>query len=228
MRFALEKEHKDYFQKEGCIEFENLLSEKEVVELNQALESVLVKRLEATSERLEFFPFEQTFLAGRDSWRENAYVKKSVCKLRLAEIASQLSGIKPLRLGYDQLLFSGFPSVLPKTSQNSLVSSLVGNEKFSLTDISGFQGSLCGLILCLANETDRESGQEKPILRENVFSTSVGSGVYFNQETLISYWPVLQKPYQRYLLIVYTGKYSFYVPREGDPNIHFLKKLKKH
>ncbi|MFT4552464.1 MAG: hypothetical protein ACI9S8_001089 [Chlamydiales bacterium] len=223
MRFALHKDHRNFFQSNGCIEFEGLLSEKELSELNPAIDSVLVKRLGTTVEKLERFPFEQTYLSGRDVSRENELIKQSVCKSRLAEIASQLSGIKPLRLAYDQTLFSGYRDSLKDPSKDTPFGRMVGEDSFILSDVSGFQGELCGLMLCLSDPIV-ESKEENTELEKSIFSNSAGSGVFFNQEALVSYAPILQIPYQRYLLIVYAEKRLFYALREGDPNTHELKK----
>lgn len=77
MRFSTSFEQRDFFSKNGQIEFEGLISLKECA---------LLKK--------------QT--AGRDLWRKNAEIKKISLRPQLGEVATVLAQKKNIRIAYDQ------------------------------------------------------------------------------------------------------------------------------
>ncbi|MBF5058947.1 hypothetical protein [Candidatus Neptunochlamydia vexilliferae] len=106
MRFGLTKEHHDFFHRHHHIEFEGLLSEEDV------------KRLYSDTEK-------------RDRWRTNPEIKKIVLRSTLAEVASNLCKVSPLRIGFDQTILNS------------------GEEErfLPLNEKSSIQKVACGLIL---------------------------------------------------------------------------------
>lgn len=79
MRFTTSFEHRDFFSKNGYIEFEKLISLEECALL-------LSKK------------------TGLDLWRRDPLIKKISLRSQFGEIASQLSRTKVLRIGFDLLL----------------------------------------------------------------------------------------------------------------------------
>lgn len=90
MGFGLTKEHHDYYHENHFIEFEELLSEKELDPLEEAIDTLV--------------PTEDWIHAGHDVWRLNDQIKKVTLRKNLAEIASNLCKKRPLRLAYDQVI----------------------------------------------------------------------------------------------------------------------------
>jgi len=79
MKYVITADQKFYFDKHHSIEFENLLSDKELAILKKAPLSL------------------------RDSIRTNPEVKKIVLSSRFVQIAKELTCAKTLRFGFDQL-----------------------------------------------------------------------------------------------------------------------------
>ena len=90
MGFGLTKEHHDFFHKNHFIEFEDLLSSKEVETLENAIDSLVTS--------------EDWIHVGHDMWRRDETIKKVTLHKGLAEIASSLCKKSPLRLAYDQVI----------------------------------------------------------------------------------------------------------------------------
>lgn len=90
MGFGLTKEHHDFFHKNHFIEFDDLLSAKEVDSLEKAIDSSISS--------------EEWIHAGHDLWRNETRIQKVTLHKGFAEIASNLCKKKPLRLAYDQAI----------------------------------------------------------------------------------------------------------------------------
>lgn len=121
MKFTVDQTHLTFFAQNGAIAFEELLPEDSVKQLLNLTQNDT-----------------------RDQWRKNETIKTLISSRSLVEIASQLSEIKPLRLGYDQTLF--------KVEKGAYADLFEG--KASLNDISCFQGIAIGLLLSLNPEVN--------------------------------------------------------------------------
>lgn len=217
MKFAVASEHREFFQKERVIEFDALLNEKQLPQLLSALDEALAERLSIPINDIEGLSPGKLFMAGRDLWRANPLVKKLVAQKQLAEIASELIEQKPLRLGYDQL----FPELRGRTYQSSVSDAYhqLLNTHLTLNEVSSIDGVLCGLMLCLKGDG---TGPAEP---KTVFSNMPGNGVFFSPDAPLDFQHLTKHPLQRYLLIVYSRKSSFYKLNEQDPHTYALKHL---
>lgn len=99
MRHALTKEHLDFFYQNHFITFEEVISQKECAALNAALEEQIGNENDP----------EKIFEKGHNTWRKDPRIKKVVLSSRLAEIATQLSKERTLRIGSDQILVPKLP-----------------------------------------------------------------------------------------------------------------------
>lgn len=209
MKFSIAKEHKDFFEKEGWIEFEEIVTDAQINQFNQAIDQALNKRL---NRKLDKVSQEEIFAAGRDLSREHDALRKLVTQPRLAEIASSLVEKKPLRLGYDQLLPAFTPSLFHDLEPQSYEKfiNLAGN----LEAVSSVNNVAAGVIICLGPKSD-----EEPLLFNK------GHVVFFNPQAPLALVRLKSHPGQRYLLIVYTEKVSNYILQPEDPHTHDLKKL---
>jgi hypothetical protein len=124
MKYTIDNAHREFFCSFHWIEFEELLSQSAVTEINQAIDETLGTH-------------ELTKAGLRDLWRDNARIKQLVCQRRLAEMVADLVEERPLRLAFDQ-------AVLIEPTSASWIPA--GG---SLETLSAFRGVVCGLILCL-------------------------------------------------------------------------------
>lgn len=217
MKFAISSEHRDFFQKQRTIEFEGLLSPAQLAQFVPSFEEALAERLEESVVDIHQITPGKLFMAGHDLWRESPQVKKIVMQKQLAEVASELVEIKPIRIGYDQL----FPELRGRTYQSSVSDAYhqLLNTHLTLNGISSIEGILCGLMLCLKGDG---TGTAEP---GTIFSKMPGSGVFFAPEAPLDFQHILQNPLHRYLMIVYVRKSAFYQVNEQDPHTYTLKHM---
>lgn len=215
MKFALASEHQDFFNKNRLIEFEELLTASTLERINESIGQALAEKLKVTPSEIKKQNSEKLFSAGRDLWRVNEQLRKSVLNPQLAEIASLLVNTHPLRYGYDQYL-QGVHSHQPSQLENSYASFL--HEPRTLLQTSCVTDIACGLMICLSSSMESTTS-------DGVFSFMPGSGIYFSPEYPINY-PALETLLGgRYLLICYVHSGSQYYLEENDPHTHELKHL---
>ena len=104
MKFTVTKDHRHFFNQEGFIEFEELLSSDQFIDLKNSINQALCKKLQKTPNELYKSSPNEIFLAGRDLWRENNGVKKIVLAKRYGSLLAELINVTELHIGYDQLL----------------------------------------------------------------------------------------------------------------------------
>jgi hypothetical protein len=78
MKLALEGQQQEYYRRFGFLEFEGLVTQRQVQELNSAIDVVLSKRLGKNPATLAEQPEAALFMAGRDLWRDSDEIKKFV------------------------------------------------------------------------------------------------------------------------------------------------------
>lgn len=231
MKFSVANEHRHYFQKNLSIEFEGLLTQNQLSALQIACESTLAERLETRPSRVKDKSADQIFLAGRDLWRSDEQIKKTVVQRLLAEIASELIERKPLRLGYDQFYPNPIQAQKLVTITNPFVDFL--QQQPTIKEISCINGILCGLMLCLSGAKGKEFLDVAPMEKSptllippvNIFPKIAGHGVFFHPDARIDLNQLLERPGQDYLMIIYTQATAQYTLQEGDLNTHTLKRL---
>lgn len=231
MKYTIDKEHRIFFQKNGSVELEDLLSAEHLSSLNAALNQALAIRCSVLPDQLNRCSSERLFLAGRDLWRTDPEMRKWVSHFRFAEIAGELLEQRTLRLGYDQLLPSRIQSKYDHPEESVYVKFL--QTQGSLNSISCLQGILCGLILPLtppvevkkvdvATQPTELSVTDQTI---DLFSRCPGNAVFFCPDKVIDFQKIYSHLGQRYLLIVYTQSNATYRIQIGDPHTHMLKRL---
>lgn len=222
MKFVLASEHRDFFNKQHHIEFEGLISAANLNEVNSSVDNALAENLGITPARLKLQNSQKLYLAGRDLWRNSNPLRKIVLHQKLAEIASELVHLRPLRIGYDQYLQGVHHDPLSK-DQNNYASLL--QKPHALNQTSCLTGVACGLIICISAPKDKTENPEGIGMAQDVFPVSPGNGIYFAPDYPINY-PVLRNLQgYRYLQIVYTVSMSQYFLEERDFHTHDLKHL---
>jgi hypothetical protein len=224
MKFAIAKEHRDFFQKKGMIEFEELLPTDQLALLNRTIDEALSNRLDKPQEHMKMQLSEALFLEGRDLWRSNEQLRKLVCQPRLAQIASELIEKKALRLGYTQFFPSNY-EVQYDRDYKGIYRHFI-QQNIDLQSVSCLENVACGLMLCLSKPdqvkpvADIKEEEEKGM---DIFPWQPGQVVYFQPEVLVDWQKLSRHSGFRFFLIVYTEAYSHYLLRPEDPHTHFLK-----
>lgn len=132
MKFAVAKEHRDYFARHHYITFEEVLTFEESSLLGILVKTLLLKRLKKPL--LEDVMLSEQFLGGRDLWREDLALQKILFSRRLAEIAASLFKQPLLRIALDQYFVQ--PSLL-SLQQMSCIDPLVGAVALPINNMKG-------------------------------------------------------------------------------------------
>ena len=213
MKFAADDVHRDFFQKNKAIEFENVFSEEEVLLLKNEIAASLSRRLSAAKEKIQGENVQKIFEVGRDLWRDSPSIRKLTLNRRLGELAFQLVGERPIRIGYDQYFPSmGKASKLIKGRYETFL-----QTPSSLKECSSLQGIACGLLIALKNRQDASDPNEKFI-----FPSRQGNAVFLHPEAVIPWPKLLENKEKEYYLIVYASRTSIYVLNVKDPQSRFL------
>ncbi len=196
MRFALTKDHLDFFYRNHYIEFEDLLTLEEVTSLGSAIEQVLAKRIGENRNP------KKVYLAGNHCWQDDPRIEKVALSTRLAEIASQLTKERTLRLASSQIL------------SGCLSKEKIFNESLTLENLCSIQKVSCGLILHLSSSEELEDPQPK----------KPGNATFFSPRFPISFDYLTEISHLTQLFIIYSVKNSLYILSPTDPHTHVLKK----
>ncbi len=197
MRFALNKDHLDFYYRNHYIEFENLLTLEEVFSLEDAIEEVLTKRMGKNRDP------KKVYLAGSHCWQDDPRIKKVALNTHLAEIASQLTKERTLRLASSQILFGG-------VSEEKIF-----NEPLPIESLCSIQKVSCGLILHLSSSEELEDPQPK----------KPGSATFFSTRLPISFDYLTKTSHLTQLFLIYSVENALYALTPTDPHTHALKKL---
>lgn len=225
MKFSTAKEHRDFFQKHGWIEFEEFLAHQQLAELNLAINKELAKRTGDLEEKIPYLSSEKIFLQGRDLWRGNESIKKFVVQPRLAEVVEELIEKKPLRLGCDQI----FPPCQEAlfAQESSQIYSKFLKQTQTLQAVSCYQGVACGVMIALSEQGDEggEGGAMISLEGANIFPSQPGNILFFQPNLPVNWSYPFRFLKRRYLLILYTFANAYYKLEASDPHTHILKRL---
>ena len=210
MKFTIDSQHREYFRQHLAIEFDDLLASAQLKKLTKALFLVLSERMGLDQEKASKATAEQLFMAGRDLWRAHDTVQKVITQRRLAEFASELTGQKTIRLGFDEF----FPDPGPKSVFSKIADPYhkLLNKKIVLSEICCLQGVLCGLMLCLEGDGTKADEQL------SAFTRVPGNGVYMGPDFLIDFTELYERLGHKYLLIVYSQSSTVYIHQKEDPH----------
>jgi hypothetical protein len=219
MKFATAKEHRDFFVKNGWIEFEDFITPDVLAEADETIQETLGERLKEPHRSVLLADPERLFKQGRDLWRSSPVLKKLALQARFAEIASELIEKRPLRLAYDQFL----PSMVKGSEGGEAAYASFLGKKQTLQESSCMTEVLCGVVLAL-NGTQQEK-EEQSALGMPVFPSKAGHAIYFKSDAPIDWSLLIRERGRHFYLIAYCSAYSRYVLNGGDPQTHALKRL---
>lgn len=220
MKFAIAKEHRDFFQKNGVIEFENFLTSQQVIALNLSLDKALTQRAEIPLSQIYQLNAEQSFINGRDLWRVNEGLQKFVCQPGLAQIVSELVEKKPIRIGYDQFLPGRQSSGSLFSDRDKIYSQFLEKGKY-LSAISPVKEVLAGAIISLSNSSNQSEVNELEGI--DIFPKKAGNITLISPQLQFDLTKIYQHSNQRFYLLVFTPLIAFYMPQPIDPLGHHLK-----
>lgn len=211
MKFAIEGDQKQFFNKHHLLEVQGILTDNQLNELNVQIDEALQARLKEKNALPK-----KIYSNGRDFWRFNDTLKKLILNSQFAEIASELVSFRPLRFGFDQLYFTVPPSFKEREDFNPYKPLML--QLRSLKEMTCIQGLLCGLMICLSGE-DKENSSNVA----SIFSKQKGHAVFFNPEAVFDLNQLISNETYRYLMLVYTHPTAIYYLEENDPQTHLFK-----
>lgn len=208
MRFALNSDHKDFYAKNGFIEFEELLDATGTVALQQEIDSTMRTRFKTSSIRIAELPRKAIFESGFDLWRDNSAIKQSLFKTTFSEIAAQLFQANLLRVAFDQYIDTGPGSESPL------------KKPLSLNALSCAK-PLSGALIIRLSETPVApcDPQMCPI------PSYAGSAIFLSPDKEIPWAELFSQKDLRLLILAYASKRTFYSLEKNDPHTHLWKRL---
>jgi len=212
MKIIADSEHIRFFRERRYIQFDEVISQIRLDEVNRAIDALLSSRTGAKPELLPSFPPAEIYPYACDLWKESEIIKKFDCQSRCADLILSLFDAQKFILGSDQLLVPEHAKTMgyvPYYSQ-------VFPEPLALEEQGSIQGVHSALIVCL-------SGESKGI--KSVFPTHPGSVTVLSPEYVLDLGELENNLTQRFLLITYAKPDAVYLYREGDPNTHYRKSL---
>lgn len=224
MKFALNKEIKDFFNKNGWINFDDFVPVTKLKNINNKIDECLAQRLQIPTYKLSQIHAEILYNNGHDLWRDDPELKQFISQKSFAEIASELIEQKPLRLGYDQLLPSfESDSYLYLHDKDKKIYEPFIFQNATLEEISSFDNILIGALISL-NERNVliETGDKEG---KDIFPIENGQVTFFKPDTLVDWSCISRHSPQRFYLIVYTASHTSYIVKPKDPQGHYLKHL---
>jgi len=222
MRFELTSHHREFFFQRHFIELADLLSKEECDTMRAMCDRVLFKQL--GDEHLDrTMTEEELFLAGRDLFRHDSEIKRFAQKRQFAELFSQISHKKPLRLLYTQYLRT-FDKVAPQGKQLPFL-----HSDHMLGESGSFQGIYGAIIITFSTSRTNLPHAELSIKDDVTVicptATEVGNVVLVNESSPLSFAPLYSSPNEAHLMLVYGESNTVYRRSETDPLAHFPKTL---
>lgn len=203
MKFVLAKEHHDFFDTQGFIQFEGLLSPVATEKLLKATKEAVGTKLKYSPERLYRESPAQVFLSGRDLWRNHPENRKVCTNQNIAGIIANLTRQKPVRLLLDQWIPPALEWDAPLT----------------LEQIVPVQGILGGAFIAL--DSACFNSEETPPF----FPTEAGNMLFVKPDLPLPLAELTKLRNQNFLLVAYGSHNSVYIHKETDPLSHYLKNL---
>lgn len=220
MKFATAKEHRDFFIKQGWIEFEDLFSPAQCITIDEAILEIVNRRMLASKHKL--ISSESFFQYGFDVWRDNPELKKWVMSPRLLDIIADLLNKEILRLGFDQ-----FFSVVPVNCLQEASSSEFLQHNLSLKDFSCVYGICGGVMIALNSYTSDIPTSDVSTSTEGFdpFPYTSGHVRIFHADSPIQWDSLIKHEGQSFYFVGVAEKHSRYQLNPNDPHTHVYKKL---
>jgi hypothetical protein len=193
MHWTVSTQHKDFFQENHNIIFDDLLNEESLIALKEDLRHY-IQKLGATA-------FAQ---AGKDICSNIASLNKFCFNKQWAKIFGELSMQKNIRFGFTQIFYPHNNSKL-----NSFKESKEPKPQ-TLQEVSSIQGVLGGVLIPL-----QESSHEELV--------KPGSALFFDKDYLLPFDLFSKDSEGAFIMIVYCEKNSVYIHNPNDEQTIFFR-----
>ncbi len=201
MRTLITAQQISFFAQNGYIEFEGVSFDPD--QIFASARSALEARAKSTLSRT---PSDRLYMLGRDLWREQSVLETLLLR-QLAPIALNLVA-KPLRLGCDQWIPSGYP----------------WKKAAPFKELFSIQGLALGVVLC----SEEISSPTQAPLGLLPLPKNPSSILFFKPELLID-WPSLVKiPSLDLYFAAYAHLNAVYIHNPNDPSGNALKQMGYH
>lgn len=205
MRFSLTANHREFFNKNQYIEFEEILPLNQVATLKKNAEETVARRLKIPKEKLTRTPAPDIYQAGYDLWRDCEAIKKITQKHALADLASELFQVVPLRYAFDQFFSmtqcTCSPYALP----------------VSLQELSCIQPLAGALLLPLCDLESPPSFLPLPI--------KAGHGLFISPNLPLPWPELFSTPGLCFILVAFAPQKTLFRADSKDPHAVSLKRL---
>jgi hypothetical protein len=203
MRLAITPDHKEFFNKNGYLELEGLLSVSMVADIKKSIEETIAARLKVPVAKLSTQPAASLFQAGYDLWRDNEVVKRVAQKKDFALLASELFQLTSLRLAFDAYVCATNGSPFPERltlQETSCLSPLAGALILPLTDLL----------------------QPIPLFS---MPLNAGNGLFISPSLPIPWPELFATEGLCFLIIAFSNRRTLFCPDTRDPHAVNLKRL---
>lgn len=205
MQFALTPDLREFFNKNSYIELQGLLSADQVALLRKNADETLSARLRLPVSKLAELSTVDLFKTGYDLWRNNEEIKKIVHKKSLATLAAELFQTLPIRLAFDEYIYTSGKSTAPFS------------ESFPLQETSCLSPLAGALVIPL-----EDLSQPLPFFP---LPLNTGNGLFISPSLPIPWKQLYSTPGLRFLILGYGMKKTFFRPDTRDPHAVNLKML---
>lgn len=220
MKFSVAKEHRDYFEKHGWIEFSSIFTPTQMTRLKEMVDQTLAARLKKRKEDLQKASPEVVFTEGRDLWRAAPELQELIAQPRLGQLIYELFGKKPIRLGYDQLLpppaLISDMQIGARTSYTQFI-----QKTMTLEETCCLSSLLCGMLIGLTPSS--EPVEAETVKSVDVLPHAFGNVTFFRPNTPIDLKKLMEYPGQQFYLVVYTQSASYIQFLPQDPHAQTFK-----
>lgn len=201
MPYTIASSHRDYFLKNGYLELEEVLSEKEIDQLLLILRETLQNSL-----KKKVFSAKEAFLGGRDLLRKHPEFIKKLFSRNFVDLIETLFEFSKIRFGFDHYYHS-----------NGIFDSTLNIPVATFQEGSAVSPIKAVLAIALSPIT-QDSEQFPPLPKKK-------GNVSFYKPNLIPNFPLFfEKGSGDFLLIGLGSDKILYRHESRDPFLHHLKK----
>ncbi|SCA62815.1 hypothetical protein SCG7086_AE_00060 [Chlamydiales bacterium SCGC AG-110-P3] len=219
MRLFVDQRSCHYFEEQGYIHFENLLSEKQLLDATGAADRLVARKMPLANGLKPRSP-DDVMTCGIGIAGEDDVMGRLVRSRHLAEVVYELTDERPLRLGRDVLL----------TGAKAPTNLYLFEKPRSLADVICYQGMAGAVLIRLRGEAgeqeaDRKISEQGIRGQTGAIPPKPGAGVFLAPTKEIDFAALTADPNSIFLLIVYLTDRAVYVANDADPTPYGDKRL---
>ena len=213
MRAAIDKQHVDFFKKNGWIHFEEVFSAEAIKNLKSLVDLGLTQRFTSEGRASAFQKAEEKFYWGRDLWRSSLELENFLKSPKLTNIIFELLSLNAMRVGFDQLLpFLDKERVAHKEGYYKFL-----NRENPLRELFCIKELVAVVFICLNGfSTDNDHLSMLPF--------KLGSISIAHPKTAANLKELFNNQNSQIYMIGYAAASAAYVNEQNDFHLNHLKK----